>query len=622
MKIEAGLLDCIVLQRSRKNVSQADFTGSCEVRGQLTATIRKNGKTVRGFGERSVGSASRGKFAGRIAGLPVGGPYQVELCIHAKDPALCERLTVRDVLVGDVWVLGGQSNMQGCGLLKDKLKANPMVRAFYMNDSWAPACDPIHDMWDCVDQVHIDYCGGVRPPKSTVIGVGPGVSFGQRLFALTGIPQGMLACAHGGTSMEQWDPKLKKLGTKSLYGATMRRFRKNGARVAGLVWYQGCSDATKAAAPHYTKRMKAMIAAMRRDFRNPSMPAAVVQIARVVGWGPENTPSWNSIQDQQRRLASVVPHCTVVPAIDLALDDGIHISGAGQNCLGVRLADAMHGLRQGGPRQRQIALGKVSVITEDGHATVVAEFDNTRGSLRSAGRPSGFDVVDFSGNSQMFDVTLAKNTARVRLWIGAQDVSGMALHYGYGVGPYCNATDAAGRPLPVFGPVFLGAGQAVTPYIKTMRVSAFQPAAGKLNDLECPARLDHLGMASRTFGSNFCDLHDEIAKTAPEDIHVFYACRIRCDEAMNLTAQLGYDGPVKAWVDGKQIYHDPNGVNPAIAGAGKATFDVDQGEHEIVVALGSNDGKAWGIFLRLARHVPARLLTKEPRAFTMPEILG
>ena len=130
--------------------------------------------------------------------------------------------------------------MQGCGLLKDKLKAHPMVRAFYMNDRWAPALDPIHDMWDCVDQVHIDYCGGVRPEKSTVIGVGPGVAFGQRMFALTGVPQGVLACAHGGTSMEQWDPKLKKLGSKSLYGAMMRRFRKNGSRVAGLVWYQGC----------------------------------------------------------------------------------------------------------------------------------------------------------------------------------------------------------------------------------------------------------------------------------------------------------------------------------------------------------------------------------------------
>jgi len=47
------------------------------------------------------------------------------------------------------------------------------------------------------------------------------------------------------------------------------------------------------------------------------------------------------------------------------------------------------------------------------------------------------------------------------------------------------------------------------------------------------------------------------------------------------------------------------------------------GEHELVVALGSNRGRAWGIFLRFQRtDVPLRLIKKGQGNYAMPEILG
>jgi len=171
--------------------------------------------------------------------------------------------TVEDVLVGDVWILAGQSNMQGVGLLKHRLPPVDAVRAFYMDDRWAPAEDPIHNLDAAVDSVHVELSGGTRPQPARFTGVGPGVAFGQDMFEATGVPQGLIACAHGGTSMEQWDPALKRLGSRSLYGAMLRRFQKNGSRVAGVVWYQGESDANAEAAPHYTRRMKRLVRAMR-----------------------------------------------------------------------------------------------------------------------------------------------------------------------------------------------------------------------------------------------------------------------------------------------------------------------------------------------------------------------
>ncbi len=620
MKIEAGLFDHMVVQRNRRNVSEAAFSGTCAARGPITATVRQGKRVVKGFADVTVGAATRGKANGCIKGLPVGGPYEIELRAGA------ESLTVKDVLVGDVWLLGGQSNMQGCGFFpKQRLPADPMVRAFYMDDRWAVAKDPIHNMWECVDQVHVDLRGGVRGTKPAPDwGVCPGPAFGNEMRRLTGVPQGMLACGHGGTSMTQWDPKRRNEGGKSLYGAMVRRLIKNGGRVAGLVWYQGCSDANAAAAPLYTARMKELAAAVRRDCGDKELPIAIVQIARVIGWGKDAAVYWNSIQEQERRLPKVIKHLTTVPAIDLPLDDGIHISGKGQYVLGARLAQAVQVLRVGRKAGLPpIELKHVDIETVHGLGVAVAEFENVVGKLRSGSRPYGFSIVTSSGSTNFFDIELDGRSVRIRSNLTPMTLCGAALHYGYGTDPYCNIVDEAGRSLPVFGPVQIGRPRAITPFVKELRVSAFQPSAGKLKNLECPADLGALGMTKRVFPTDFCDLHEEIQPRGGRDEVVYYACRFSCKEAMPLALVLGYDGPAKAWVDGKLLVHDPAGVNPATPEKSIAKFQAAAGEHEIVVALGTNNGAAWGIFLRLERlGVPARRLLAGPGHYVIPEMLG
>lgn len=620
MKIEAGLFDHMVVQRNKRNVSEALFSGTCGVQGPVTATVRQGARVVKGFAAVKVGLAARGKASGCLKGLPAGGPYDIEL------KAGNETVTVKDLLVGDVWLLGGQSNMQGCGLIpKERLPVDPLVRAFYMDDRWAVAKDPIHNLWECVDPVHVNLRGGERHPKpASDWGVCPGPAFASEMRRLTGVPQGLIACAHGGTSMTQWDPKRKSEGGKSLYGALVRRLIKNGRRVAGLVWYQGCSDADANAAPLFTKRMKALVAALRRDTGDKALPIATVQIARVCGWGSDGAVHWNSIQDQQRLMPLGIKNLTTVPAIDLPLDDGIHIGGKGQYVLGVRLAQAMQVLR--GARKAglpPITLKKVSVETVRSLGVAVAEFENVVGGLRSGDRPTGFSIVTANGSANHFDIQLDGPRARVRSNLSPAAMTQALLHYGHGVDPYCNITDEAGRSLPVFGPVPLGLPRAITPFIRQLRVSAYQPSAGKLEGLECPTGLDALGMTRRTFSDSFCNLHGEIAQHGGRDELVYFACRFACKEAMPLALVLGYDGPVKAWVDGKQLINDPAGTNPATGEKAVAPFQAATGEHEIVVALGTNHGAAWGIYLQVERlGVPKKLLLKGPAAYAMPEILG
>jgi sialate O-acetylesterase len=115
MQIQTGLFDHMVFQRTARNVSDAAISGKCSVAGTVEARVTQSGRAVKGFNWRVIGQAARRRFTGQLKGLGVGGPYDIELKIRGQDRAAAEALTVRDVLVGDVWVAAGQSNMFGSG---------------------------------------------------------------------------------------------------------------------------------------------------------------------------------------------------------------------------------------------------------------------------------------------------------------------------------------------------------------------------------------------------------------------------------------------------------------------------------------------------------------------------
>ncbi|NLX05064.1 MAG: sialate O-acetylesterase [Phycisphaerae bacterium] len=619
MEIVTGLFDRMVLQRNRQGVCDAAITGKSGSNGKVEVRVQSDGKTVRGYNWVRVGSAAKGRFEGRIKGLAAGGPYEVELRVVDSKGGVAEEMKVSDVLVGDVWILGGQSNMEGIGREYPPIKTDKLVRAFYMDDRWAAATDPIHNLAQAVDQVHTDLGGGDGRPKGS--GRGPGVPFGHEMRRLTGVPQGLISCAHGGTSMDQWDPRLKKLGGRSLFGATVRRFVKNGGKVAGVIWYQGCSDTGPEACKVYTLKMKRLVAAFRKEFGDSRLPFVMVQIARVVASGTASR-FWNDVQEQQRRLPEVIDRLAVVPAIDLEIDDLIHIGGFGQIRLGKRLAEATAALTgMAKDVKPPIAVKGMKM----GPGFVRVRFDHVVGKLIAAGRPSGFDLSDlrYEAIPSIFRIDLEGNEAVLRTCLQDGDISNLAVHYGYGVDPYCNITDEADRSLPVFGPLPLGTPRPITPFVRTMRISDIQGSAGKLGKLGCPDTSDRkLGWRRHTFPGDFAERRAELAARAPQDVLIHYALGFRCAEKMKLAIWLGYDGPVKVWMDGRRVFHDPEGTNPALWQDGRIEVSASAGDHELVISLGSNEGKAWGVFLRMERlGVPKRLLDKGADAVAMPEFI-
>ena len=626
MKVQTGLFDHMVLQRTAMNVSDAAISGQCSVAGTVEARVTQSGRAVKGFNWRVIGKAARKRFTGRIKGLGTGGPYDIHLKIRGTDRAAAEALTVRDVLVGDVWVAAGQSNMFGCGRRHHALRPVRQVRAFYMNDRWAPAKDPIHNMWAAVDQVHADLKGGSPPTEEGMAkhGVGPAVAFGQKMHRLTGIPQGLLACAHGGVSMSQWDPRLRKLGGKSLYGATCRRIRTNGGRIAGVIWYQGEGDTNPDAAPLYTDRMKALVRAFRRVAHSPCLPFVAVQIGRVVNPGT-SAPAWNSIQDQQRTLAGAIRNYAVVPTVDLDLEDLAHIRGADQHRLGRRVANAMHALiagRNGGKLPVDVAGVRAERDPLSDTCDIVVEFANVIGSLRAGGRPTGFSICAPGPQPVIYRVDLEDSRARLKTTAPMGTLDDHLLCYGYGPDPYCNITDEADRAVPVFGPLPIGRPRAITPFLRNPRVSDLMPSAGKLHRLAYPKNRRAMKLTRRAFAQSLCARNLELAAIAPRDVVVYYAFDFECHDPMKLVACLGYDGPVKMWIDGRKVFHDPNGTNPACPDASLVPFSARRGRHEMLIALGSNQGRAWGVLLRIERRgVPSRLIRKGPDHCGLPRIV-
>ena len=232
IRITHGLMPRQVIQRNADNVSEITIRGHCTYDGVVEVRVlaTENHECLDGFDFRPMGTVASGNFLVPLIGIPVGGPYDIHVRLISDEHEEVQDIVVEDVLVGDVWLLAGQSNMQGCGYLELAAEPHAEVRAFYMDDRWDVARDPIHNVWAAADRIHIDLLGDTISQYPTHIGTGPGVAFGKKMREITGVPQGLIACAHGATSMKQWDPTMQNMAGGSLYGALMRRFHKNGER--------------------------------------------------------------------------------------------------------------------------------------------------------------------------------------------------------------------------------------------------------------------------------------------------------------------------------------------------------------------------------------------------------
>lgn len=601
MKINEGLAEGQVLQRIGRSGAAAGLSGDCAETGPVSVTIGTARGALKGWKDRRAGAAAGGKFTVKLQGIPAGGPYRLSL--------RCGRATtgVKQFFVGDVWLMAGQSNMEGVGDMMDPAQPHPLIRAFSMRREWRLAKDPLHVLGESPDSCHagarqltVEQAEAIR--KTAKKGVGVGVFFAREMLARSGVPQGLIATAHGGTSMAQWDPALKGQGGGSQYGSMLLSMRATGQPVAGVLWYQGESDTDGPPLEVYTDKMRELVAAVRRDLKQPGLPWLMVQIATVFGqWGG---PGWNRIQEQQRLLPGKIKNLEVVSAIDLPLDDNIHIGATGFPALAARLARAadrlVHGNRREAPMPRLKAIIPPHPKKSPGLIDVV--FDHVPGGLRSTGAPRGFALVDGEGREvpAIFKTTLHGNTARLHYHPGVILPWNTRLVYGHGRMPVCTITDARGCSLPVFGGQPFLKPDAFMPFMTTWRVSPVVAAPPvPLADLACPDPEAH-GAETRVYNADgFINEHARWQKAAG---HGYFSAKLTLPEPMKLEFMLGYDGPFRMWLGGEPFYSDINGINPCLPDEFSKTVSLPAGTHALTVAMDLNQGASWGFFLRLCRR--------------------
>jgi sialate O-acetylesterase len=379
-----------------------------------------------------------------------------------------------DIANLDCWVLAGQSNMEGVGQEADSLPPDERVWVFSSAGNWEIAQDPIHKLWESFTPVHLDLSRAGSPadqwPGDEQVladwaknragsAAGLGVAFGQAMADGTGRPVGLIPAAHGGTSLEQWNPAKKSEGGHSLYGAMLERLAKAGGKLRGILWYQGCSDANEEWAPSYLDRMAAWVAAARSDTGLPDLPVLVVQIGNLVqpdlgGWGPK---WWDMIREALRRLPEVVPHTTVTSAVDLGLTDCIHIHTPGLHRLGRRLARQALAITGAadfplGPRVERL---ERAGAWGNGLPLVRVVCGGVTGAWWPAYHISGFAVrtPEHEPHPTVQIITAERDpgdATALRLLLSAEPDDQVRIGYGLGLNPFCNAVDDADMPLPAF----------------------------------------------------------------------------------------------------------------------------------------------------------------------------
>jgi sialate O-acetylesterase len=372
----------------------------------------------------------------------------------------------------DVWVMAGQSNMEGCGALAESLQPDPRVWCFTTRHEWRMAKDPLHDLLGSRAPVDRALRLAATPPaeqkpekkfrdhwhrRNQGKGAGLGIAFGSAFSAVSGRPVGLVACAHGGTTLDQWDHRRRDERLDSLYGAMLARIRQAGGNLRGLLWYQGESEAMTDSAATYRRRFVAWVRALRKDLNRPDLPVVTVQLGGVA-FPESNAASWANMRQVQLEMPRFIDHLGVVTAIDLDLEDAIHLDAPGLIRLGRRMARVA--LRLSGVDRRIPAGPRFASLSaggeQEGLGEVEINFTGVAGSLLPCRGIKGFSILraDLKPHPTIA-VCRARRHPRKKNAVIVKTTRppapGNVMAYGHGLMPIGNLVDEADMAVPAFG---------------------------------------------------------------------------------------------------------------------------------------------------------------------------
>ena len=350
--------DGMVVQRNKPIV----FRGIANT-GE-TVKVSFNGHTLSALADGA------GKWKVSFPKQEAGGPYKAVISTKKQ------KLTIKDIYVGEVWLCSGQSNMElpvsaVQSREQDLNEAEKQTRLHLFNMSAIYPTTSVSWSVGACDSVNRHQYLRVGPWSNCTRASLSGFSavayhFGKKLADSLQVPVGIICNAVGGTTTESWIdrhtleqhvPSILHDWYHSDFGMKWARERalqnvklsKNplqrhpysptymfetgllplkGYGVNGVIWYQGESNAHNMEL--HERLFPLLEKSWRSFFHNPELPFYFVQLSSL------NRPSWPRFRDSQRRMASKLRSTWMVVTTDLG--DSLDVHYTNKQPVGERLA--------------------------------------------------------------------------------------------------------------------------------------------------------------------------------------------------------------------------------------------------------------------------------------------
>ncbi len=342
-----------------------------------------------------------GKWSVKVATPAAGGPYSITLSDG-------KRLTLNNVLIGEVWICSGQSNMQMPmrGYRNEPVIGSNKAIATSTNNSIRLFTVKLTKSLKQEE----DFQGSWKEcsPENVVDFSAAGYFFGRMLQQELKVPVGLICSSYGGTRIEPWIsengfadfdwiqfPDKNKEGDYSvqsptvLYNAMIAPMV--GYAFRGGLWYQGESNWKEP--ERYEKLMAALVQNWRKQWGIGDFPFYYVQIAPFI-YGTNANSAY--LREAQFKASSNIPHSGMASILDLGSDISIHPAHkeeVGERLAFLALANTYgkKGIEYSGPVLREMTIeGQTVKLTFDHANNGLTTFGKELNNFKVAGENKRF----------------------------------------------------------------------------------------------------------------------------------------------------------------------------------------------------------------------------------------